>query len=117
MGLAEYLVAGTEPRDVPSDRLDDPRQIRSWNGVLRLQEPRRHQTKDIGPAGHDMPHVRVNRGRANPHQHLVIPDPRLVDFAELENVLGWAVLILDDRLHPGRPLNRCLTVDSCRRHD
>ena len=35
---------------------------------------------------------------ANPDQHLIVPDTRLIDLAQLQHV-GRAIPVLDDRLH------------------
>lgn len=88
MGLAEYLVTGHEPSDLLTDRLNEPRQVCSWNWVLWFQQPRPHQMQDVGLAGHDMLHIWMDRSRANSEEHLVIPDHRLVDFSELWNIVG-----------------------------
>jgi hypothetical protein len=83
VGLAENLVTGSEPRDILTDRLNLPRHIRSRNRVLWFEQPGPHQAQDVGPAGHDMPHIWMDGSRANSHKHLAISDHRLCDFSEL----------------------------------
>ena len=84
--LTEDLITRPEPSHVPTDRLDDPGQIRARNDVLRRAQPGPHDPEDIRHAAHHMPHIGVNRRRTNPDEHLIVPDRWLVDLAELQDV-------------------------------
>ena len=52
-----------------------------------------------------MPDARVDAGRVDLHQHVVLADRRSIDVPELQHV-GRAVFVLDDCLHHGRLLKR-----------
>ena len=97
-GRAEDLIARLEPRHVPAYRLDVPCQIGTGNKVLRFAQPGPHDPEDVGHAPHRVPDICMEGGRANPDQHLIVPDTRLIDLAHLQHV-GRAIPVLDDRLH------------------
>jgi hypothetical protein len=80
--LTEDLIARVEPRHVPAHRLDEPRQIGTGNPVLRSAQPGSHDAKNVGHPSRGVPDVWMDGGRANPDQHFVILDVRLVDFSE-----------------------------------
>ncbi len=95
--LAEDLVAGLELRHVLADGLDSAGQVDAPDRVLRPSTTFAHPDQ-VGQAPHHAPVEGVDRSRLHANEHVVVVDHRLVDLAELE-LVGGAVLLLDDRLH------------------
>jgi hypothetical protein len=50
-------------------------------------------------AADKVPVPRVGTAGTHPYQHLLITDGRRIDLAELQDVTGGAIPVLDDRLH------------------
>ena len=94
---AEDLVARREARDLRTHGLDDPGDVGSANAVLGPAHPE-HEPDEIWNAGHGGPIGRIEAGRSNAQQNLVLLDGRLLDVRESENG-GVAVSVLDDCLH------------------
>jgi hypothetical protein len=71
---------------VPADRLDAPGYICAPNPRLRRAEPEAHDAYHVWQAGHEMPHTRINAGRVNAYQHLIVFDHRLFDVREFQDI-------------------------------
>ena len=110
--LAEHLVTRVKPCHVLSDRLDAPCHVRSRNRVLRLAQPGSHHAQRVRQAPHDVPDVRMDGRRVDPHQHVIVLHGRPVDVCELQDV-DRAVLVLDDRLHRARRARRRPCSPAC----
>lgn len=80
---AEHLIAGLEPRHVRADCLDVPCDIPPRDELLRFVQPGAGDANEVRLAGDDVPVEGVDTGRADAHEHLVVPDRRLIDVLEL----------------------------------
>jgi hypothetical protein len=85
VGFAEHLVAGTEPGHAAADRLHPTREVPATDLRPGPAEPE-HQARQVRVAPHDVPVSGVDRGRVNPHQHLVVGGHRLGDLPDLQYV-------------------------------
>jgi hypothetical protein len=101
---AYHLIAGLESGHGLADGLDDAGHVRAWNGVLGRPETVAREAYRVRQARHDVPGAAVHAGRMHADQHLVLCDFGLVYVPELEDV-GWAVVVLDNRLHGGSSLH------------
>src|SRR5215207_11755310 len=84
--LTEDLVARPEAGHLRSDRLDMAGHISSGDAVFGLAQPGTEDAQDVRLTCHGMPDIGVDRRRANPDQHLVLPRRRAIDLGELEGV-------------------------------
>jgi hypothetical protein len=57
------------------------------------------QADRVGQAGHHVPGAPIDPGRVDPEQYLTVSGLGSVDLLESKDVVGGAVLILDDRFH------------------
>src|SRR3989442_9449722 len=94
---AEHLIAGSELRHVLADRLDLPGHVHARGAQLGPAQPFAHADEERR-ASRVVPVEGIDGSSADPDEHAVIADHRLVDVPELE-VIRRAVLVLDDRLH------------------
>ncbi len=90
---AHHLVAGLEPGDCRTDRLDTPREVPAPDADLRFAEPD-HEAREVRQSRHQVPDVRAATGRVHPDEHVVVP--------ECQDI-GRAVAVLDDRFHRVAP--------------
>jgi hypothetical protein len=95
---AEHLVAALQAGHVLADRLDAPGDLPASHAVLGRTDPEAREAQRVGH-GHEMPDAPVHAGCEHAQQHLVGSDLGPVDLLEPQDVLGFAVLILDDRRH------------------
>ena len=78
---------GLEPRHAAANGLDLPRDVRSADRVSWLEQAvQRRGPRDVREAVHQRPVGRVDAGRTNPNQHIVVPDRGLLDLREAENL-------------------------------
>jgi hypothetical protein len=96
---AENLVAGLEPGDGSSYRLDRACHIHPETAGLRSQT--HLEPGEVWLASHVVPLVGIDRSSADPDQDPVVPDHRLGNLPQFED-LGWSIPLIDDRLHPVR---------------
>jgi hypothetical protein len=82
--VGEHLVTGPEPGHGPADGLDLPGHVAPEAAVPGDAQPERPH--DIRQAAQEVPVPRVDRGRADPDQDLVVLDDGLGDLVELEDV-------------------------------
>ena len=80
-GRSVDLVTDAEAGDRGADGLDDARDVRAPGGDLRLAQAV-DRAGDVREAAHDRPVGRVDARRADPEQHLVVADLRLVDLRD-----------------------------------
>ena len=92
--VGEDLIAGPEPGDGPADRLDPPGHVAAQVAVPGPSQPDRAQ--DVRQAPQEVPVARVDRGRVDPGQDLVVGRHRPLDLLQLEHV-GPAVPVVGDR--------------------
>ena len=98
--LAEDLIPWLEPGHVLAHVLDLPGNVSSRHVVLRPAQAGSHESQDARAAAHDVPHIWVDGGSPNSHEHLVGPDHGRVDVSHLEQV-GCSVAVLHHRSHAG----------------
>jgi hypothetical protein len=82
---AEDLVTRPKPRHTRADGLNLPRHIRTSNTRLWLAQPVQH-AGDVRETAHDRPVSRVDGGRANSNQNVVVSDIGLVDVPEFQDL-------------------------------
>jgi len=82
---AEYLITWLNPLYILADRFNASRDIESRNMVLWSWPPGDHAHK-VRHAPHDEAVTCVEGSCLNAYQHVVIPDLRLVDFLEFEDI-------------------------------
>ena len=95
--VPEDLITWLHHRDVTADSLDLPGHVQSQAAVPRPAEPGAN-TREEGLPVEVVEVGGVQGCRADPHEHVVLPDSRRVDVRELEHV-GRAVFGPNDRLH------------------
>jgi hypothetical protein len=91
---AEQVVAGLKPFHVPADRLDLPGDVGAPDRLLRDAEsvPGRADDGRTGP--HDVPLLRIDRGRVYAHEHVAVADRGTLDLFQLQD-LWRAIPVLD----------------------
>ena len=67
-------------------RGDGARDILAHDARLRPAQPEAHQAHEVGPAGHEMPHIGTDPGRPDLYQHVVVADGRPVDLLERQDI-------------------------------
>ncbi len=86
MELAEYLIPWAKPCHVLANRFNLPCQIGTQNAGFWFEQPGRN-TREVRQACHEMPVMGIHRSGADPHQHLIILDHRLVDILEFQDII------------------------------
>ena len=82
---AEHLIARLDPAHVLANRLHDPCEVHSGDGVLGRTEPER-QSREVGQTGHQVPHAPVPTGRMHAHQRLVVAHLGLIELSEFQDI-------------------------------
>jgi hypothetical protein len=94
---AEDLVSRREPGHPGPDSLDGARVVHAEPTVLRRAQPALH-AHQVRRSRQHVPVERVDRGRVDAHEQLVLGRGRLLELPQLEHV-GRPVLLVDERLH------------------
>jgi hypothetical protein len=95
--LAENLITRLKPRHVRADLLNLAGYIKARDVLFRLEQLER-QPCDARRARQQVPVSLIDRGRLDSQENVIIPDDRLIDLLEFENVRR-TVFVLSDCLH------------------